>query len=103
MSTLRTILAASDFSFDAHRAARRAALLAREHGATLRLLHVVHPNAAAKAAQQRLRPPLDLDQRVSLDAQRNLDSLAADLSAADLIVEREIRSGVVLDEILGAA
>jgi nucleotide-binding universal stress UspA family protein len=103
MSTLRTILAASDFSFDAHRAARRAALLAQEHGATLRLLHVLHPDAAAKAAQQRLRPPLDLDQRVSLDAQRNLDSLAADVSAADLIVEREMRSGVVLDEILDAA
>lgn len=103
MSTLRTILAASDFSFDAHRAARRAALLAREHGATLRLLHVVHPDAAAKAAQQRLQPPLDFDQRVSLEAQHSLDSLAADVSAPDLVVEREIRSGVVLDEILGAA
>lgn len=103
MSTMRTILAASDFSFDAHRAARRAALLAREHGATLRLLHVVHPDAAAKAAQQRLRSPLDLDQRVSLDAHHSLDSLAADVSTPGVTVEREIRSGVVLDEILAAA
>jgi nucleotide-binding universal stress UspA family protein len=103
MSTIRTILAASDFSFDAHRAARRAAVLAREHGATLRLLHVVHPDAAAKAAQQRLRPTLDLDQRISLDAHHSLDSLAADVSAPDLTVEREMRSGVVLDEILAAA
>lgn len=103
MSTMRTILAASDFSFDAHRAARRAALLAREHGATLRLLHIVHPDEAAKAAQQRRRPPVDLDRRVSLDAHHSLDSLAADVSAPDLTLEREIRSGVVLDEILAAA
>lgn len=100
---MRTILAASDFSFDAHRAARRAALLAREHGATLRLLHIVHPDEAAKAAQQRRRPPVDLDRRVSLDAHHSLDSLAADVSAPDLTLEREIRSGVVLDEILAAA
>jgi nucleotide-binding universal stress UspA family protein len=103
MSSMRTILAASDFSFDAHRAARRAALLARQHGATLRLLHVVHPDAAAQAALQRRRPPLDLDQRISLDAHHSLDSLAADVSASDLSVERELRSGVVLDEILAAA
>lgn len=102
MSSMRTILAASDFSFDAHRAARRAALLAREHGATLRLLHVLHPDAAAKAAQQRRRP-IDLDQRISLDAHHSLDSLAEDVTAPDLTVEREMRSGVVLDEILAAA
>ena len=103
MSSMRTILVASDFSFDAHRAARRAALLAREHGATLRLLHVLHPDAAARAAQQRRRPPVDLDQRLSLDAHRSLDSLAEDVTAPDLTVEREMRSGVVLDEILAAA
>jgi len=103
MSAIRTILAASDFSFDAHRAARRAALLAREHGATLRLLHVVHPDAAAKAARQRLRPPLDLDQVASQEAQYALQSLVEDVATADLIVEREIRSGAVLEEILSAA
>ena len=102
MSSMRTILVASDFSFDAHRAARRGALLAREHGATLRLLHVLHPDAAAKAAQQR-RPPIDLDRRISLDAHHSLDSLAEDVTAPDLTVEREMRSGVVLDEILAAA
>lgn len=102
MSTIRTILAASDFSFDAHRAARRAALLAREHGAALRLLHVVHPDTVARTAPVWLQPPLDLDQRVSLDVHRSLDSLAADVSAPDLTVEREIRSGTVLDEIMAA-
>ena len=103
MSSMRTILVASDFSFDAHRAARRGALLAREHGATLRLLHVLHPDAAAKAAQQRRRPPIDLDRRISLDAHHSLESLAEDVTAPDLTVEREMRSGVVLDEILAAA
>lgn len=103
MSAIRTILAASDFSFDAHRAARRAALLAQEHGAVLRLLHVVSPDAAARAAQQRLQPPLDIDRRVSLEAEHGLQSLAEDVAAADLVVERDIRSGTVLDEILAAA
>jgi nucleotide-binding universal stress UspA family protein len=103
MSAIRTILAATDFSFSAHRAARRAAGLAREHCAILRLLHVVHPDAAARASQRRLRPPIDLDRYLSLDAQHGLESLAADVSAPGLTVEREMRHGSVLDEILSAA
>ncbi len=41
--TLKTILVATDFSPAAGGAVRRAALIARQHGATLHLLHVVHP------------------------------------------------------------
>lgn len=103
MRTLQRILAASDFSFHAHRAARRAAFLAREHGATLRLLHVVNSTVAFPAMEQWLQPPVDLLRRVSQEAEHGLESLAADVAAPDLNVEREIRSGVVLDEILAAS
>jgi nucleotide-binding universal stress UspA family protein len=103
MSTLRRILAASDFSFHAHRAARRAAFLAREHGASLRLLHVVNSTVVFPPMEQWLQPPLDLVQRLSQEAQQGLESLAADLAASDLNVEHELRSGIVLDEILAAS
>lgn len=43
MQALSRILAATDFSPAADRAVRRAALIAKEQGAELRLLHVVHP------------------------------------------------------------
>jgi nucleotide-binding universal stress UspA family protein len=103
MTGIRKILAATDFSFHAHRAARRAAFLAREHGATLRLLHVVNRNTALSTSQLGLQSPLDLDQRAAQDAQQGLESLSADVAAPDLVVEREVRTGIVLDEILAAA
>lgn len=43
MQALNRILAATDFSPAADRAVRRAALIAKEQGAELHLLHVVHP------------------------------------------------------------
>ncbi|HVF18051.1 MAG TPA: universal stress protein [Steroidobacteraceae bacterium] len=103
MKSIRKILAATDFSFHAHRAARRAGFLAREHDATLRLLHVINSNTAMSAFQFGVEPPLDLDQRVAQDAQRGLESLAGDVAAPNLVVEREVRTGIVLDQILAAA
>lgn len=43
MKPLNRILVATDFSPAADRAVRRAALIAKQHGAELHLLHVVHP------------------------------------------------------------
>jgi len=43
MKSLSRIVVATDFSPAADRAVRRAALIARQHGAELHLLHVVHP------------------------------------------------------------
>lgn len=45
MSTLRSIVAATDLSAPSRHAAERAALLAREHGATLTLLHTLSASA----------------------------------------------------------
>lgn len=103
MSTIRTILAASDFSFDAHRAVRRAALLAREHSASLQLLHVVD-GAAGKAWRQRWLPSAAIEQSVLHEAQRGLESLAEDVATTDGVhIDKHVRSGAVLEEILLAA
>ena len=97
MSTLRTILAATDLSPDAHRAALRAALLAREHAATLRILHVTRP-ASAGIGQGLGRVPLDLEGRASDETGRALQSLIEEVKTPDLVVETEVRAGAVLDE-----
>lgn len=90
MTPLRAILVATDFSEDAGMAARRAALLAREHGARCALLHVV--------------PELPLDEALRLKAsgavERALGELAAALGAK---VEPRVASGPAAEAIRAAA
>jgi nucleotide-binding universal stress UspA family protein len=103
MSTIRSVLAASDFSVDAAGAAHRAALLAGEHGATLQLLHVVGSDLLSEL-RERLRISDDVQQLLLADARRSLDALANDVQrAAHTTPERFVRTGDVLEEILAAA
>jgi nucleotide-binding universal stress UspA family protein len=96
---IRAVVAATDFSFSAHRAARRAGVLARELGARLDLLHVVD-SSTAKALLRR-SPAVEVEQPLLLEARRALDSLAEDLLAAGGVVNhRVLREGRVIDEIL---
>src|SRR5512138_3742281 len=74
---IRTVIAASDFSFFAHRAARRAGQLARAHGAELHLLHVLDSSSAK--ALLRNSPALDLEAPLRFEAERALNSLADDV------------------------
>jgi nucleotide-binding universal stress UspA family protein len=99
VSPIRAIVAASDFSFSAHRAARRAGGLAKEHGAALHLLHVVDSSTATSLLRR--SPTVDVEQPLLLEAERALDSLAADIVAAGGVVpDRLLREGRVTDEIL---
>ena len=101
-SPIRTVVAASDFSFSAHRAARRAGVLAKEHGASLHLLHVI--DSSPVQALMRRSPALDVDSPLRLDAERALAALAADIVAAGGVVnDRLLREGRVMDEILAVA
>jgi len=101
VSPIRTVVAATDFSFSAHRAARRAAVVARVHGAALHLLHVLD-SSSAKALLRR-SPAIDVEQPLHLDAEHALTSLAADVAAAGgAVTERLLREGRVMDEILAA-
>jgi nucleotide-binding universal stress UspA family protein len=102
VSPIRTVVAASDFSFSAHRAARRAGALAKEHRAALHLLHVI--DSSPIQALMRRSPALDVDPPLRLDAERALASLAADITAAGGVVnDRLLREGRVMEEILAAS
>ena len=74
MTSIKTILAATDFSDDARNAARRAARLATEHGARLQLLHVMRADALDEL-RDRLHLATDVRQNLLEDAQRRLDAL----------------------------
>lgn len=100
---ISTIVAATDFSFAAHRAARRAGVLAKAHAASLQLLHVVDSVSAKTLV--RGSPDSHLEERVRLEAKRELDSLADDVSkATGVVAAQSLReeSGVI-NEILAAA
>jgi nucleotide-binding universal stress UspA family protein len=102
VSPIRTVIAATDFSFSAHRAARRAAAVAKVHGATLHLLHVLD-SSSAKALLRR-SPAIDVEHPLHVEAERALDSLADDVAAAGgEVTERLLREGRVMDEILAVA
>nr|WP_298720482.1 universal stress protein [uncultured Steroidobacter sp.] len=100
MSTpVRAVIAATDFSFSAHRAARRAGLLAKDLGARLDLLHIVDSSTAQ--ALLRRTPAVELEQPLRLEARRALESLAEDIEAAGCSVnDRLLREGRVMEEIL---
>lgn len=102
VSPIRNVVAATDFSFSAHRAARRAAVLAKSHGAALHLLHVLDSSSAR--ALLRRSPAIDVEQPLHVEAERALNSLADDVAAAGgTVAERLLREGRVMDEILDAA
>ena len=99
MNSLTHILAPTDFSGPSRHAVERAARLAREHGARLHLLHVVHAGAL-----ERLRALLGADAAVEpeliLDANRQLEALAADLGGAHGPgIQTGLRKGSVLTEV----
>lgn len=98
-TSIGAVVAATDFSFSAHRAARRAGVLAKELGARLDLLHVVD-SSTAKALLRR-SPAVEVEQPLRLEAKRALDSLAEDIVAAGGVVNASVlREGRVMDEIL---
>lgn len=80
MTSFTRLLAATDLSAPARHAADRAALLARELGASLALLHVVNPAPIERLRQLVADMPVEVGQRV-LDATRDeLRELGATVS-----------------------
>ncbi len=100
---LRTIVAATDLSESATQAAGRAALLAGEHGATLRLLHVVDVNSL-KAVHEVLRSHDAAEAKLVDEARRELDAAAARITANTQVTPLpRVAVGRVLEEIQGAS
>jgi nucleotide-binding universal stress UspA family protein len=99
MNSLTHILAPTDFSGPSRHAVERAARLAREHGAQLHLLHVLHAGALG-----RLRALLGADTAVEAelmrDANRQLEALAAACGGEQgPSVQSSLRDGSVLAEV----
>ena len=99
---LRSILVLADFSPKSDNAVARAALLAREHGASLHLLHVLAPGRFAVAA---LRRPRRDDAQLALErARRALAALATRTAEPHGVAAAcSVRAGDALQAILEAA
>jgi nucleotide-binding universal stress UspA family protein len=96
---IRAIVATTDFSFSAHRAARRAGVLAKELGARLDLLHVVDTSTAKSLLRH--SPGFDVEQPLRLESKRALDSLTEDIVAAGgVVTDRLLREGRVMEQIV---
>ena len=81
MSTLRTIITATDFSAPSRHAAQRAALLARSSGATLTLQHTVG-GSALDDLRRWLADDSQAAGAIEADARQRLEELAAELARA---------------------
>jgi nucleotide-binding universal stress UspA family protein len=97
MNTSYRILAATDFSPDAANAVERAAMLARELGAQLRLLHVVSEPSVIQL-RAGLRSGTDIERLLVRDAHQSMEKIANRLRAHHaLTVVPQVEVGPVLD------
>jgi nucleotide-binding universal stress UspA family protein len=92
---LDRIVAATDFSDDARRAVRRAAMLASQHRAELELLHVVR-RSSLDAVRERIRAPARVADRLVEDAGHALEQEAAELGPK---ASARVAVGDVVEEI----
>ena len=79
MTPITPIVAATDFSAPAGRAVRRAALIAKQLGAELHLLHVVHPLDLYPGPDPAADFRLQHEQTLQTAGKNRLDTLAATL------------------------
>lgn len=101
MTPIATILAATDFSPDGNNAVRRAALLARQLDAHLRLMHVVD-TVGFKPLRHWLSRPIDIDLEAAT-ARTTLRQLSAEIAGRhDVTAAVEVRVGDPHEELLRA-
>lgn len=104
MSKLKHLLAATDFSAPARHAVERAALVAREGGAMLDLLHVASLAPLEKMRRLVAEIPAELEQRILDAAREELRELAASLLHHHGIAANvRVVSGTLLKEIEDSA
>jgi nucleotide-binding universal stress UspA family protein len=100
MSTLRTIITATDFSAPSRHAAQRAALLARSSGATLTLLHTVG-GSALDDLRRWLSDDRQAANAIEADARRRLDDLAAELGRSQgVAVHTHLSTGHPVEQVI---
>ena len=104
MTTLHTLLAATDLSPPSRHAAMRAALLAKQTGARLELVHVLEKSALDEL--RRLFGGLghEMQERIRSQARETLAQLAADMSGpAGIGAQSHVLEGSVLDSSIAQA
>lgn len=98
MTLFKSILAATDFSVSATHAVHRAARLAKQHGARLRVVHVINP-----ARLEHLREwvaPLASPEIRHVEACERLQQLAVQLSSRyDVTADLGLRTGDPVEEL----
>lgn len=103
MSTIQSLLAATDFSDHGRHAVRRAGLLAAAHQARLTLMHVMN-GPSLEALRSVFRVPEGAEARLVAEARQALDELAAALAGEVRPAPvTQVRIGRVLDELLAAS
>lgn len=99
---MKTIVAATDFSDEARYAAERAAIIAEEQRAHLRLLHVMS-RSALNEVRKLFQIPTDVEAKLIDDAGRMLNEVAANIrSKTGLLGSTDVKIGRTLTEILSA-
>lgn len=100
---MKTIVAATDLSEGARLAAARAAMVAKDHGAALHLVHVIS-SSALNDLRQFFRTSGAVEANLIDDAKRLVDEAAERIRADTGVVARtEIKTGHALTSILESA
>ncbi|KQU75518.1 MULTISPECIES: universal stress protein [unclassified Rhizobacter] len=102
MKSFKSIVVATDFSIDANNAVRRAALLAHEHGARLKLVHVLDP-AGCKLLREWFSPRIDIDLKAA-QARDSLRRFAIEIAGRyDVSATVEVVVGEPLEALMQAS
>ncbi|WP_165393332.1 universal stress protein [Rivibacter subsaxonicus] len=93
---------ATDFSIDGNNAVRRAALLAHEHGARLKLVHVLDPTGC-KPLRDWFSPSIDIDLKAA-QARESLRRFAVEIAGRyDVTATVEVVVGELLESLMQAS
>ena len=102
MTPFNSILAATDFSIDGNNAVRRAALLAHEHNARLKLVHVLDPDGC-KPLRDWFSPSTDIDLK-GAQARETLRRFAVEIAGRyDVASSVEVMVGEPLETLMQAS
>jgi nucleotide-binding universal stress UspA family protein len=102
MTPLTSILAATDFSIDGNNAVRRAALPVHDHGASLKLVHVLYP-AGCRPLRDWFSPSIDMDLKAA-QARQSLRRFAVEITGRyDVSASVEVMIGEPLETLMRAS
>ena len=104
MNRLERVLAATDLSAPARHAAERAAMVAKDVGATLRLVHVINDPALGRLRRLLAESRDDIEPRIRQTIEQDIARLGERLAQAHgVTAQADVVTGAVIAGILGHA